>query len=323
MPERAEHHWLRILPPVLLCAVLWGSAFPGIKLAYLEWEQQGLSIGLAEMYWFAGLRFTLAGGVLLLLSRQALRDFRATPIKLTLAFAATQTIGQYLFFYLGLNLSSGSLGSLMVATGSFWWMLLAPLILRTPWPSRGQWAALFLGAVGVSLATSTPADGRPFSLPGLLCLLTATLMGALGIITFSKIRPTMGPRAATGFSLFLGGLVLLAAGSPAAPQSAEILTPKVLALTLWLAFVSAFAFTLWNHLSTQHPVNLLASYRFLIPICGVSESLLLIPGEKATWGLLVGGTLVILSLLAAQRLSPTGPPKPASCTPRTSTGSRE
>ncbi|MFC0017342.1 DMT family transporter [Roseibacillus persicicus] len=304
MPERGENHWMRILPPILICALLWGSAFPCIKLVYLEWEKMGVKAGLTDLWWFAGVRFTLAGAALLLISKQPIKDLRASPLHLVALFALTQTTGQYLFFYLGLSLASGSLGSLMVATGSFWWMLLAPIILRTPWPSRGQWLALLVGAVGVSLATSAPTDGRDFSALGLFCLLASTLMGALGVIIFSKLRPTIGPRAATGSSLFAGGLILLTVGAPAFGHAAELLSPKILALTAWLAFVSASAFTLWNHLSTLHPVNLLASYRFIIPICGVAESLLLIPGEKATWGLLFGGALVIASLLAAQKMTP-------------------
>ena len=74
----------------------------------------------------------------------------------------------------------------------------------------------------------------------------------------------------------------------------------VIGSTLWLAFVSAAAFSIWNHLSSIFPVTLLASYRFLIPICGVLEALLFLEGESAGWGLLVGGALVVLSMIWAQ-----------------------
>ncbi len=45
---------------------------------------------------------------------------------------------------------------------------------------------------------------------------------------------------------------------------------------------------------------LLAGYRFLIPIMGVIESIVILR-EKPGWGLIVGGVLVIGSLVAAQR----------------------
>ena len=303
MPERAEHHWTRVLPPIMVCALLWGSAFPCIKLVYQEWKDAGIEARLTDLWWFAGVRFTIAGAALLLLSKQPLKDLRASPPKLLASFALTQTAGQYLFFYFALSVSTGSLSSLVVSTGSFWWLLLAPLLLKTPWPTRWQWIAILVGAVGVTIATYSPVNDKPGSVLGLVCMLFATLLGALGVITFSKLKPTIGPRAGTGFSLFAGGLILLLIGAPAFAQATNLLTPKIVLLTVWLAFVSAAAFTLWNHLSTLHPVNLLASYRFLIPVCGIVESLLFIPGETATSGLFWGGILVVSSLIAAQRLA--------------------
>ncbi len=73
--------------------------------------------------------------------------------------------------------------------------------------------------------------------------------------------------------------------------------------TLWLAFVSATAFSIWNHLSTIFPVTLLASYRFLIPICGVSEALVFLKTELAGWGLMIGGILVVTSMVLAKKNS--------------------
>ena len=304
MPERSAHHWTRVLPPMLVCALLWGSAFPCIKLVYLEWKKVGVASGISsDLWWFAGVRFTIAGAALLLISKQPLKDLRASPPKLLAIFTLTQTTGQYLFFYFALSLATGSLSSLVVSTGSFWWLLLAPLILKTPWPTRWQWLAILVGAVGVTVATFNPGSEEPGSVLGVFCMLAATFLGAAGVITFSKLKPTIGPRAGTGFSLFAGGLILLLVGAPGFGHASELLTPKIIALTLWLAFVSAAAFSLWNQLSTLHPVNLLASYRFLIPVCGVVQSLLFIPGEKATHGLFLGGALVIASVFAAQWLA--------------------
>lgn len=303
MPERSEHHWTRVLPPMLVCALLWGSAFPCIKLVYQEWKSAGIEASVTDLWWFAGVRFTIAGAVLLLISKQPLKDLRASSPKLLALFTLTQTTGQYLFFYFALSLATGSLSSLIISTGSFWWLLLAPLILKTPWPSRWQWLAILIGAVGVTVATYAPGQQSSGSILGVVSMLIATLLGALGVITFSQLKPTIGPRAGTGFSLFAGGLILLIVGAPAFADAASLLSPKIIGLTLWLAFVSAAAFTLWNHLSTLHPVNLLASYRFLIPVCGIAESLLFIPGEKATPGLFVGGLLVLASLMAAQKLA--------------------
>ncbi len=297
-----DHRWFRILPPVLLCATLWGSSFPSIKTVYQTWAETGIRAGLPEIWWFAGVRFTLAGTMLLLVARNPWMEWKATDKRLLIGFALTQTFGQYLFFYYGLTVSSGALAGLLSSIGSFWWMLLAPLIGGAPWPRRAHWLVIAIGAVGVTLAAAAPGTGAGNPWMGALMLALATGLGTVGIIQFGKMRATIGARAATGWSLFLGGLGLLAVGSPAFPQAAALMPPSVIAITLWLAFVSAFAFSLWNHLSTLHPVPLLAGYRFLIPIMGIISSIVILR-EKPGWGLIAGTILVIGSLVAAQRIS--------------------
>lgn len=274
-----------------------------IKLVFHHWSKQGLLISLPVLLLFAGTRFSIAGLGLLTLGRGRRGQISATPWKLLAGLALAQTFFQYVFLYQAIAISSASLTALLVATGSFWWMILAPLILKGPKPSSLQWAGLILGGIGVCLAVYAPGAGAGNPLLGAALMLTATASGAIGIILFSMIKPTMSSINATGLSLFLGGLALIITGSPALGSMQAMFTPPVLLATLWLSFVSAAAFSIWNHLSTIFPVALLASYRFLIPVCGVIESLLFLTGESPGWGLIVGGTLVIISMIVAKRSS--------------------
>ncbi len=285
--------------PVLLCALLWGSAFPAIKMVYSHWAESGVEVGIFDRWLFAGLRFTVAGLGLLLIAKKPWQEWQATPKRWIALLAVSQTLLQYLFFYLGLALSSGSLTALMAATGSFWWMLLAPLMLGSAWPRLRQWLILVVGAMGVGLAVYAPGSGAGNPLLGAICIMLATFFGAIGIIVVSKVKPTMGSRAATGFALFLGGAGLCLVAVPAWGHISQLFDGYVIVVTAWLAFVSALAFAVWNHLSTQYPVPLLASCRFLIPVSGVLQSLLFLPSESAGWGLVVGGMFVIGSMVFA------------------------
>ncbi len=289
---------------VVLCAALWGSAFPVIKLVFAHWETAGQGIDFATRSLFAGVRFTLAGLFLLVLSRQPWVELRATPWKWVAAMTLTQTLGQYVFFYLGLSLSSGALAALLVSTGSFWWVILAPLFLRSRHTTPLQWLVLAIGAAGVSLAVYAPGvtDGSPRL--GAVFIIAANLCGALGLIVFQFVRRTMGARAGTGFSLFLGGVVFLALGWPAVTEAGALFDSYVLVRTVWLAFVSAAAFALWNHLSTIYSVQLLGTFRFLIPVAGVAESLLLLEGERLTLAMGVGGAMVIGAMIFASKAQP-------------------
>ena len=89
---------------------------------------------------------------------------------------------------------------------------------------------------------------------------------------------------------------------PAWPNLAELFTPKVVLLTAHLTFVSAVSFSIWNYLTTLFPVNLLAGYRFLIPVCAVIESSLFVAGESPGIGIFTGGALVIASVVGLQRM---------------------
>lgn len=297
-----DHRWTKVLPPVLLCALLWGSAFPGIKAVYGIWEAEGLRPTAADCWWFAGVRFTLAGLMLLVVARRPLEEFRATPKRALLGFCITQTFGQYLLFYLAISAASASLAGLLSALGSFWWMLLAPLVAGAPWPRAAQWLAIAIGGVGVTVAASSEKAGLGNPWLGTLLLLGSTGLGTLGLVQFSGLRKTIGARAATGFSLFGGGLGLLLAGAGSFPKAALLMPPAAMGTTVWLAFVSAAAFAQWNHLSTLHPVPLLAGYRFLIPLAATLESMLFL-GERPGKGFILGGILILGSLIVSQRLS--------------------
>ena len=73
-------------------------------------------------------------------------------------------------------------------------------------------------------------------------------------------------------------------------------------VVVYLAFLSATAFTLWNRLIEQYSVNVLSAYRFLIPLCGVLESAMLVEGETIGIGIVLGGLLILGSLYAMSRL---------------------
>ncbi|MBK1792000.1 DMT family transporter [Persicirhabdus sediminis] len=287
---------------VLFCALLWGSAFPGIKGIYAVWEAAGISAGSAERLLLAGVRFSLAGTLVLLIARRPFAQLKGAPIGNLLIFASLQTAVQYFFFYWGLAVSSGVLGGLMSSSGTFWWVLLAPLMLKSAKPSWKQWLALLIGAAGVSVAVYAPGASAGSPIHGLGCFAASTLSGALAVIVLQKgVQQHMGARTATGFALLLGGLMLALAGWPAWGRFAELFSLEVWGFTFYLSMVSALAFTTWNELTTRFPVNLLAGYRFMIPLSAVCLSAFFVDGESIGWQLALGGGLVLLSIVLLQR----------------------
>ena len=100
-PQAVSRHPTRLILGCLVCCALWGSAFPCIKIGY------GL-FGIpahdsASQLLFAGLRFTLAGALVIVgMSAAQRRPLipQARDIKPIFVLSLFQTIGQYFFFYL-------------------------------------------------------------------------------------------------------------------------------------------------------------------------------------------------------------------------------
>ncbi len=301
-PNTELKRWKAVLGAAF-CALLWGSAFPCIKYVYSIWAEQSIEVSMHTRWWFAGVRFTLSGLGLLLISRSPFKQLRQTPLRYMGGMALCQTLLQYIFFYLALSLASSSLCSLMSASGSFWWLLLAPLFGKAEWGKGWKvWGILVLGALGVSMAVYSPGDPSFNPLLGVAVMLLATLCGTLAVLLFSKIKPTMKARTATGFSLFSGGVALCMIGLPAMPDSPALFSPPVILITLYLAFVSATAFSVWYELSTRYPVSLLASLRFMIPISGVLLSVAFIQSEKLSVWIMIGTMIVSFTMVLAVRL---------------------
>ena len=289
---------------MILCAALWGTAFPGIKFVYAHWgEATGSDGGSFSMQLvFAGVRFAIAGLLLFPFSKDPFGKLPAGAWKQLMVIALTQTFGQYLFFYAGLAVSSGVLASLLVSTGSFWWVILAPLMLKTPKPTAKHWLLLGVSAIGITLAVHKPGGGAGNPILGAALFLGASLCGAIALIFVGRLTRKIDSVKATALSLFCGGLLLTLVGTGGIRQFVEVIDVSTGVMTLYLAFVSATAFGLWNRLAQLFPVNLLAGYRFLIPLSGVILSALLIPGETIGLGAAIGGGMVLSALVWLNRV---------------------
>lgn len=281
----------------LVCALLWGSAFPVIKAVYSQWETNSFELRLC----FAGIRFTLAGLLILPFCYREVRQCRPDCFGLLLFLSLTQTFLQYVFFYSGLAVSSGVLGAILVSTGSLWWILLAPLFLRTSRPKWRHGAVITSSMIGVVLAVYAPGLGSGAPVLGGILFLLASLSGAVGAIIIVPLAQRMDVRLATSASLIFGGLILCVCGARAFPTFWDLADAKILGTTFYLAVVSGGAFGIWNWLVQHHSVNVLAGYRFLIPLAGVTQSALFVEGESLGLGIVVGGGLILGSLIYLHR----------------------
>ena len=115
-----------------VCCILWGSAIPVIKTGYRLMQVD--SADTASQIVFAGVRFTLAGILVLIFASIKERKVMIPDreiLKYAVPVCLAQTVGQYFFFYIGVAHTSGVKGAIITGLGNFIAILLSCLAFRS------------------------------------------------------------------------------------------------------------------------------------------------------------------------------------------------
>lgn len=292
-----------------LCCLLWGSAYPAIKHGYAMF-----GIGphdVASQMVFAGVRF-VAAGLLLLGAGAVLGWGLRIPRQHWTGLAGlglTQTALQYIFFYIGVANATGTKSSIMNATGTFFSVLLAHYIYHNDRLSGRRVLGCLVGFVGVAAANYGPTLLQPdFSLGGEGAVMLAAFVLSAASIYGKKLSQHLNAAVMTGWQMMIGGAVLLTGGWLAGGHLAAF-TLGSSALMVYMALLSALAFSIWSALLKHNPVGRVTIFNFLIPVFGVALSAVFLGEDVFAWKNGVALVLVCFGiwLVTAEkrRLSPT------------------
>jgi len=280
-----------------LCSLLWGSAVPAVKFGY------GL-IGIppgdtASLLLFAGMRFCLAGLLLLAYGLATGRTVAMTPRRFAevalLGFG--QTVAQYVCYYIGLAHTTAVKTSILSSSLVFFSVLLAHVIYTNDKLDTRKVVGVLLGFAGV-VAVNFAAAGTldfNFTLLGEGLLLVSTFSGSLAAIYGRRLSQDMDATVMTGWQLLLGGLVLTAMGVFGGGHFAQFSVAAGV-LVVYLAAVSAVAFALWSLLLKHNPVGSVAVFNFEIPIFGAILAALVLGESVLEWKNLVALVLVSIGI---------------------------
>ena len=256
----------------MVCCFLWGSATPAIKVGYQIFgidNTDTLSIIL-----FAGIRFFLAG-ILIILFQSIMAGHFIKPEKgafpSILKLSLAQTMLQYFCFYVGLAHTSGVTGTILSGTSGFFSILLASLLFRYEKLTAPKIIGCVMGLMGVVVMNLTLKGGTSFhfALNGeFLVLMSAVSLAVSGILV-KKYSTRFNVVMLSGYQFILGGLVMIIVGFALGGRIA--LVPKFSAyiLLLYMAMISAVAYTLWGILMKYNPVSRVSIFNFMTPLFGV------------------------------------------------------
>ncbi|SDB29489.1 Permease of the drug/metabolite transporter (DMT) superfamily [Ruminococcaceae bacterium FB2012] len=288
---------LTVFLGAFVCCFLWGSAFPGIKAGYELWNISGSdTFGIIR---FAGVRFFLAGILVILfagLMRRKLPLPRRDELGKIMLLSMFQTVGQYLFFYIGLAHTSGVNSAVVDSLTAFFAMLVAGLFMHLEKLTPRKLLGCLLGFSGVVLINITP-EGFSFNPLGDGLVALSALCYGVSSSLIKKYSLRHDTVIFSGYQFVFGGIVMTLFGQlglvfTGSPSGAEVSLPAVMIL-IYLAIVSSAAYTLWGILLRGSDVSKISVYGFMTPVTGVILSALIL-GETDRLGLKYAAALLLI-----------------------------
>lgn len=256
-----------------ICCFLWGSAYPGIKIGYKLFNITSNNIPSEIL--FAGYRFTIAGIILLVIEQlrgKNIFDFSRKSVLKLIILGVVQTTLQYIFFYIGLANTTGVKGSIMNSTVAFFGVVLAHYVYANDKLTGKKAIGCIIGFIGVIIINFDSSLLKfSFSFIGDGFVIIAAFVFSVASIYCKKLSETMDVIIITGYSLFIGGVVLILLGGVSGGRVYNFTMPASLVL-IYLALLSSVAFSLWNLLLKYNKLSIVSIYNFLTPIFGVMLS---------------------------------------------------
>lgn len=276
----------RMLFTLLFVTMLWGSAFPFIKIGLEELSAGGLAL---LRYGTASLCFI----PLLFMTKSRFFPERKDIPAFLVAGIIGITVYHVSLNYGEIKVSAGA-ASLIVATAPAISAILAFFMLhdRLPWLS---WLGIAISFFGVFLIVLGDNQQISFNIYALLVLLTA-ISGALFGVLQKPLLEHYTAMEVSAFACWAGTLPMLVF-LPDFLATAPEASASVLLSGVYLGvFPAAIAYALFSQMIAKLPVTIAMSFIYIVPVFGLLFAWLLL-GEVPTGLTFAGGGIVIVGVV--------------------------
>lgn len=278
------------------CCLLWGSAFPCIKIGYRLFQID--SGDTSSQILFAGLRFALAGLMVIVtfsvINKKVVKPYAPEKI---VTLSLFQTILQYVPFYVGLAHTTGVKSSIITGSAVFITILVSCLIFRQEKLTGKKIFGSLLGFMGIVIV-NIAGNGLDFhiSFLGEGLILVSAVSSAFSSSFIKKFSKTTDVVMLSGYQFFFGGLVMALLGNAMGGKLQSVSYASWI-LLVYMGFISAAAYTLWSILLKYNNVSKISVYKFMNPIFGVVLSYILLnENSQMGWQTMVALILVCIGI---------------------------
>lgn len=284
----------------ILACVLWGSAFPSLKISYsiLEIENSGAFIKML----FASYRFILASLMLfifIILKSGIIRlKLRKSDYFHLITLGLIQTFAQYAFFYNGLAKTTGVKASILITSGIFFTVIASHFIYLDDKLNKMKSFGLLLGITGVIIININRGNlNFIFNFTGEGFIIMAGVMSTIAILYVKYLSKNIDIMIITAYQMFFGSVTLFLIALSGSKIEAINFNLKSGLLLIYLALISAAAFGLWYSLIKFNKVGYITIYKFIVPVSGVFLSAIFIITESIRLNAVFALVLVSLGIV--------------------------
>lgn len=290
--------WVSVF--ALTAAIVWGWAYPLIKMGFAEFQITASMTGSKML--FAGIRFLVSGLIILTIARLAKRDFSVRRVAdwwYIMLFAIVNTTLHYAFFYFGLSHSEGARAAILNSMSVFSVVILACIFFKSDKMTIRKVLGCVLGFTGIMALnmdsmTNSGAGVQEFTWMGDGMIILNALCGATASLMTRGLSKRIDVFVGTGYALAIGGGLLMVAAIAAGGFLPHITLHGCVILALLIG-ISTTGFALYNKLLSCNPVGKVAIYNSLIPVVGATTSCLCL-NEPFYWKYVVAGTLAAIGI---------------------------
>jgi drug/metabolite transporter (DMT)-like permease len=274
-----------------LVYLFWGSTYLGIDIAVQ-------TIPPALM---CGLRFSVAGVVMLAVSAATGRKIFYSPRQIALAAIVGLLLlmgGNLTLSYAELAVSSG-LAALIIAITPLWFLVLDSLLLGDHHISGRGKAGLFLGILGLLILVWPQLQAGSLGRRELIAsisLIGGSFSWALGSVLSKRWQSGMDVFSATGWQVTAAGVGNLVFALFAGDLSRATWAPRSLAAVAYLVVCGSWiGYTAYIWLLGHVPTSKVSTYAYVNPVVAVFLGWLILH-EPITAYILAGSAIVVASV---------------------------
>ena len=280
----------------LLLALFWGSSFVAIEVGLHEFPP----------LFFAGVRYLLAGGLFVgiaVLSTDRLLPETRTDVAAIAVVATFLIFANNAFLYLGEQIVSGAIASIVLSLAPVLTVVFASLALERGLPRLHEALGFVLGMAGVVVvAQPDPGSIDMTHLVGIGLVLLAAASFAAGGVLSRRVRSGMPIQSIQAWAM-LSGATMLFTGSLLRGESVaalEVSRTGLLSLGYLVMFSGVLAYLIYFTLLDRVGPSQLNLVGYLEPVTAAMVAWVLL-GDAITPTMVLGFTLIALGFTAIRR----------------------